>query len=397
MASVDFKYERFSGEAADVEALSQILSWSFSFPPTDAEPWVRRGGLENVRVVRRGKSIAACLLLIPMGQFFGGVSVRMAGVAGVATAATERGTGAATVLMRAFIEEMHAEGYPISTLYPATRKLYRRAGYEPAGGRFEVAVPIRSLKALDRETPIRPFEAKDEAALVEAYTAYARDLPGHLDRGGYVWHRVKNPRSENARCFVIDREGRGGGLDGYIYLYEKKPGGYHYNLHLTDIVARSARSVRRLLTFIADHGTMGDDAIWFTGPADRLVQALPEVGYHFHLHDHWMIRMVDVKRALAARGYPEGVEMDLHFDIKDDLIPANTGRFVLQVAGGKGTVRKGGRGRIRLDIRGLAPLYSGHLAPSALEAAGLVEGPPAELARAATVFAGPAPWMPDMF
>jgi predicted acetyltransferase len=400
MSDARFHYERFSGDAADMEALAQILSWSFGFPANDAEPWLRRGGLENVRVLRDKsdkKEIVACLLIIPMGQFFGGKSVRMAGVAGVATAATARGTGAATVLMRAAVEEMRASGYPISALYPATRTLYRRAGYEPAGGHFEVTVPIKTLKPVDRTAVIRPVEAKDEAAIVEAYTAYARDLPGHLDRGDYVWHRVKNPRGESARGFVIERGGRAGGLDGYVYLYEKKRPTFHYDLHITDIVARSPRAVKRLLTFLADHTTMGENLSWSTGPADRLVQALPEVGYSIELRDHWMIRVVDVPGALAARGYPEGLETEIHFAITDDLLPENTGKFVLEVAGGEGRVRKGGRGRLRLDIRGLAPLYSGHLAPISLEAAGLIEGPAAELARAAPVFAGPAPWMPDMF
>lgn len=380
-----------------MDSLVEILSWSFGFPPIDAEPWLRRGGIENVRVLRQGNAVLACLMLIPMGQFFGGRSVRMAGVAGVATAAAARGTGAATVLMRAAVEEMNASGYPISTLYPATRTLYRRAGYEPAGGRFEVTVPINKLKAFDRSAVIRPVEPKDEAAIEHAYTAYARDLPGHLDRGDYVWHRIKNPRGEIPRGFVIEGEGRRAGLDGYLFLYEKKRLSYHYDLRITDIVARTPRAARRLLTFLADHNTMGETVAWFTGPSSRLVQALPEIGYEILLRDHWMLRIVDAQAALAARDYPAGIEMELHFQVTDDLIAENNGKFVLQVAGGKGRVKRGGRGRLQLDIRGLAALYSGHLAPISLEAAGLIEGPAAELSRAATVFAGPAPWMPDMF
>jgi predicted acetyltransferase len=397
MSDATFQYDRFSSDASDMDALADILSWSFGFPAIDAEPWLRRGGLENVRVLRRGKAIVACLLLIPMGQFFGGRSVRMAGVAGVATAATARGTGAATVLMRAAVEEMRAYGYPISALYPATRTLYRRAGYEPAGGRFEISVPVKALKAVERSTDIRPFEPKDEAAVMAAYSAYARDVPGHLDRGDYVWYRIRNPRGESPRGFVIEGSGRGAKLEGYVFVYEKRLPTFHYDLRLTDIVARTPRAVRRLLTFLADHTTMAENLSWYTGPSSSLVQALPEVGYTIQLHDHWMIRIVDVQGALEARDYAEGIEMEVHLAITDDLLPENNGKFVLQVAGGKGRVKKGGRGRLRMDVRGLAPLFSGHLTPIALEAAGLVEGPAAELARAATVFAGAAPWMPDMF
>jgi predicted acetyltransferase len=60
-------------------------------------------------------------------------------------------------------------------------------------------------------------------------------------------------------------------------------------------------------------------------------------------------------------------------------------------------VRAGGRGELRLDVRGLAPLFSGLVAPADLAVAGLVEGPAAALDVAQRLFAGPEPWMPDFF
>jgi len=70
---------------------------------------------------------------------------------------------------------------------------------------------------------------------------------------------------------------------------------------------------------------------------------------------------------------------------------------VLEVSGGRGRVREGGEGRLRLKERGLACVYTGFLAPRGAEAAGLAEGDDAEMARAVTVFAGATPWMSDMF
>ena len=59
--------------------------------------------------------------------------------------------------------------------------------------------------------------------------------------------------------------------------------------------------------------------------------------------------------------------------------------------------REGGRGGLRVDVRGLAALYSGRLSPEELRVTGLLDGEPRDLAAAALAFAGPAPWMPDMF
>lgn len=388
-------YGPLRGDDADeLRVISDLLGWSFAFAPPDAEPWLRRGGLENVRVVRRGGAAVAALMVVPMGQFFGGRSVPMAGIAGVATAPEARGTGAATALMRTAMRDLYAAGWPLSTLFPTTRPLYRRAGYEPAGGRFELTMPIDRIAVSDRALPIRAIEAGDEAAVVAAYTAHARDVAGHLDRGDYIWSRLRGPRGEVARGYLVEQGDR---VAGYLYLFERRTTPPNFDLRITDVVARTPEAARRILTFIADHGTTAVNVSWFTGPVDTLVQMLPEVGYELHSHDHWMLRVVDVAGALAARGYPEGLEAELHLDVRDELIPENQGRFVLSVAGGRGEVRKGGRGDLRLDVRGLAPLYTGHLPPVSLAASGLLEGPSAELARAASVFAGPAPWMPDIF
>ena len=65
--------------------------------------------------------------------------------------------------------------------------------------------------------------------------------------------------------------------------------------------------------------------------------------------------------------------------------------------GGTARVEAGGGGHLKLDVRGLAPLFSGHLSPQQLEKSSQIEGPEADLEMAATVFAGPVPWMSDAF
>lgn len=378
----------------EIRAISEILSWAFAFPPSDAESWMRKGGLENFRIVRRGKNPIACLVQIPMGQFFGGRSIPMVGIAGVATAVHARGTGVATDMMRATLRELHRNGIPLSTLYPATRPLYRRVGYEPAGGRYLLSLPLRALSAADRSLTVTPITPEKEGAVREAYTEFARQEPGHLDRGEYVWGRVKNPRGEKAQGYCVERKER---VEGYVYLLQKKTEGIHFDLQVTDMLARTAAAGRRILALLADHGTTGSMVRWYTGPSGIFLQLLQDIGFEIRSSDHWMLRIVDVAQALSARGYPDGLESELHLDIRDDIIDENNGRFVLKVASGTGSVEKGGHGHLRMDIRGLAPLYSGYLTAYSLAASGLLDGASAELAKAAAIFNGAAPWMPDMF
>jgi len=61
--------------------------------------------------------------------------------------------------------------------------------------------------------------------------------------------------------------------------------------------------------------------------------------------------------------------------------------------------RLGGTGAtdISLGVNALATLYTGHLSPQAMAGLGLVEASAAGLATATTLFAGPRPWLSDMF
>lgn len=94
------------------------------------------------------------------------------------------------------------------------------------------------------------------------------------------------------------------------------------------------------------------------------------------------------------RGYGEGVSAEAHLDVRDDVLPTNNARFVVEVSGGRARVRKGGRGSAKIDVRGLAALYSGFMSPRELVATGYVDGPCDALGP---VFAGPHPWMGEIF
>ena len=133
------------------------------------------------------------------------------------------------------------------------------------------------------------------------------------------------------------------------------------------------------------------------GPSDPLLAIVPEQRYTAHMLDHWMLRITHLSAAIAARGYNPGGEMELHLRVTDDVIESHQGDWIVRVSDGVGVAEKGGRGEVALDIRALASLYSGHLSVATLKTAGWIDGPKEALAAAQTVFAGPAPWMPDGF
>lgn len=377
-----------------MDAVSALLGWSFAFPPEKALEWLESQGLEHARVLRTGKSAVAALLEIPMGQFFGGWSVPTVGIAGVGVAPEHRGSGAGHALMRATVIELHRQSVALSTLYPSTQKLYRGAGWEVAGGRYEIRIAPSLIRVRENEGTLRAMEPADRPAVEALFRASASQVNGELDRGPYIWRRVFEPRDKRVRTWLVEN---GGTLEGYAALFEDDAEPPYHGLVATDLRATTQRAALRLLSLLADHKTLARTVTWRGGPTHPFLHLLPERGYEVRLRDPWMLRICHVGRALGGRGYPRGLRAELHLDVKDEIVAKNGGRWVLEIADGIGRAAPGGRGRVKLDVRALAALYTGHLPAETLAIAGKLAGSAADLAAASAAFAGPTPSMTDMF
>ncbi|MGH7163103.1 MAG: GNAT family N-acetyltransferase [Planctomycetota bacterium] len=378
------------GGREDVSALAAILAVSFGATEEGFRGWLEAAGIADVRVARRGGVPAGGLLLVPMGQFFGGRSVPMTGVAGVGVAPEHRGAGVASRLMAEVLEELHGRGVALSALYASTQTLYRKVGYELAGVSLQFRASAASLPSFPRDAAVRPITAAEQPRVRELYTAFAARSPGHLDRREYIWRRVEEPDGVPARGWLAEP-------DGYLYLTQQRRERGGHDLLVGDLVALSPESGRRLLSLLSDFRSLAKAVTWRGGPASALPLLFPEETVRTRVRHPWMLRVVDVSAALEARGYPHGVETELHLAVRDDFLPANSRKWVLSVSKGTAGVRPGGRGRLHVDIRGLAPLYTGYLAPEQVRAGGLLDGPDADLRAAAAVFSGPLPSMPDHF
>jgi len=387
--------ERAAGEE-DLAAYAALVTHVYTTDGLEGtQRWVQRSGPENVRVLRSGGKVAGGLLLAPMGQWFGGRSVPMNGIVAVAIPPEHRGGGAATTLMRETVRQLRDEGFPLSALYPSTQTLYRRAGWERAGVKLRITVPMGTIGLAERDLTVRPATEADHPAMEACYAARAKASQGLLDRGPYVWGRVRASEDDVIHGYVVEESGR---VTGYTHFCHERPAEGMQRIWCTDLVATTPAAGRRLLSFLGDHRTLAGEVGWHAAPSDPFLGLLPENrGVTVKARTVWMLRLCDVERALAERGWPVGVDAELHLDVADDLIPENAGRWTVRVAGGRAEVARGGRGTLRCDVRGLASLYTGFLSPHDAVVSGALEGPADAGAAATAAFAGPFPWMADGF
>jgi predicted acetyltransferase len=383
-------YRRY--QESDREALLPILMDAFGVERDNCLAWMDRSPSERWRVVTQD-TVVGGLLLIPAAQWYGGRRVSMTGIAGVAIAATARGRKAGQTLMGSMLKELHETGTPLSALYSSTSSFYRHCGYERAGSRFLAELHIRDLNARAGPLEVRELDDEGHVQAGEIYDRHRKE-DACLVRNEYLWKRIRFPRGMTAKGygFYLGRE-----LQGYTYLTRKSEGFQNNSFEATDLVLTTAEATQTFLGFLAGQRALFQSAVWPTPPNSPLFLKLPEPwNYKLHLDEHWMLRLVCVDLALQQRGYPAGLESELHLHVSDPLLPGNSGPRILRVKQGRGTIEKGGRGDLSLDVGALASLYTGFMPSENLALAGRAQGSPQVLAAATAIFTG-QPQMTDFF
>jgi predicted acetyltransferase len=385
---------------ADAAGYARVLAHSFGRTEPESAHWLTLLPRSAMRVMKERDRVVAGLMLIHMGQYFGGASVPMIGISAVGTAPEARGDGVALEMMKRCVAEMHAGGGVISGLYPATQRLYRLAGWEQSGHRFEVRIPPANIGVREKSLAVRALEAGDKEAVRALYSRIARHHDGNLDRAPVGWDRIERPppsRQDPARAFVVEGSS---GIEGYVYLSQQAPvppaRGKH-EVRVQDMLASTERAARRLWAFLGSYATMVTEIVWNAGPCHPMLLVLSEQPYKLSLQLHWMTRVLDVPRALEARGYSPHLRARVSIEVRDELVASNNGVFTLDVEGGRGRVTRGGTPTARTSVQGLAAMYTGYMPAPMLRPMGMVEGDEGALAALGSVFAGGVPWMTDMF
>jgi len=387
-----FEYSQ-NVNSEDVLRLGNILDQCF-LELGENESYINRIGVENLRIIHQNDQVAGGLALISMGQWWGGVSVPMTGIAAVGIACEYRGTGGAIALMQHTVKELYGSGVPISVLYPATQRLYRKAGYEQAGATCVWEIPAESIQVREQLLPVKPVVPINIEVFHDLYHKQATLNNGNLNRNKFMWEKVSKPlEKEPLYAYLI---GEADQPQGYI-IFSQHADKDDTILRIRDWVVLTTAAAQSFWSFLANHRSQIDKIRWRSSAVDSLTLLLPEQTAKLKYISRWMLRVINVVKALEKRGYPKKIQTELHLEVEDDLIAENNGKFILSIANGRGEVTKGGKGELQLDIKGLAPLYTGLFTPQQLQITGKLQGTETSLDTATQVFAGSSPWMIDFF
>ena len=303
--------------------------------------------------------------------------VPVAGVTAVGVLPSHRRQGVLSAMMRHQLTELRARGESLSVLLASEALIYGRFGYGPATYTAQLKVP-RHKAAL--AAPRARGGAEVEAAgsvevlrraecgeiLEEVYDRYRRAQPGALSRPHRWWAlRAGQPPVSPAPRYVAVHRNADGVPDGYA-SYAVESG----TLTVDETIATDDAVFTALARFVLEHDLVSK-VVFKQVPSDHPLRwqfADFRAGEVSGDMDWLWVRLLDVPRALTARGWFTDGELVL--DVDDPFLGEHD-RYLLTVQDGKADcVATDREPDLSLDIRDLGSIYLGGTAPSTLARAG---------------------------
>ena len=378
------------------EAVAAVAGFSFNYA-VRPESVSLNGSLcafDDGRVVAISRALA-------FQQWWGGARVPCAGVAGVAVLPEYRGRGIAGQLMRQLLEKRRAQGDALSVLYPANAPLYRQLGYEFAGLHPEFALPVKDLPGYrgpaDGAREMRDSEMPEVMACFSTFASRHNGPVESTDRERWREHILAHKdEGTHQRTMVVPGDA---GVEGYAsyFLGNWETGGYP--LFCKHLVAVTPRAFAVLLGHFRRFENSAASLTWRGSPSTTPVGlAAGATGFSIVPKlRRWMLRVVDVRRALESRGYGDQ-SGEVVLEIDDPLFAENSGTWLLRVELGRGKAEKLDRRPGRpLSIGIFSALYAGLATPWDLVLLGAMPAEGPQAGAMSKLFAGPVAWMPDFF
>lgn len=340
---------------SDMKQAMRLGSESFGNPPTpDADlPSSTREGREWFGAFD-GDQLVAQAINREFHSWFGGVAIPTAGVAFVGVTAEYRGRGIVRPLLDALLASAIERGSAVSALFPTAPRVYRGLGYERITDLIVSEVPTNALSGLpSSSTTTRRATVDDLAAIRAVYDAWSSEQNGPLTRTSPSMGGLVDADGLGAFSGITLAVDSSGTVTGYAAWNRGE--GYEENakIEVLDLIARSADAYRALLNTLGSFAGVAPTTTIRTSGDDAVRMLLPTSHWKVTASTPYMLRLLDIDKALSLRGYPKAVAAELPFTVNGE-------KRLLSLADGAGICTGAGHEDTReLTPQGLAALYAG--------------------------------------
>lgn len=393
----------------EIEAASLISAQAFGAPHRfDITPFAERmKGLypaEDYIGAFEDGELTAFMHVIPRRMRINGGSVGFGAVSPVASSALHRRKGHAAALLRQSLQQMKERGQPLSGLYTPHPALYRRYGWEVAGGRRTYEFNPKDLELTHQPSQrgrLRHVTVEDWQRLDAIHRRYAGDANGPFERDELWWRNWVFGTWMGTTEGIVWQDGDGVDQGYLMYFDPVTPVPELTRIFVFELTALTADAYLNLVTVLGQHDIRAK--IQLPAPLDDPLQLLFVDTERMQISERFtvMLRVVDLETALRARPPADpSLNTEVTLTVADASAPWNDGTWRLCATGGRLLAeRSEGSGELRLDAKVLGPLYSGYVTPSRAATAGLLHADSVDaLRRADAIFAvTKPPYFPDSY
>jgi predicted acetyltransferase len=333
-------------------------------------------------------------------SWIGGARVPTAGVAGVAVVPEHRGAGLARQVVTHLLHSARERGAVIATLFRTAPALYRSLGFEQVTELVDGSLPTSALRGIrPKGTALRRAAPTDAADIHRLYSTFAASGSCLLSRDGASFD-VSDDDLIAAMDGITLAVDDGGATVGYVSWNRGVGYGQGASLSVVDLLALTGDGYRALMSAISSFDAVTPTVRVRTSGTDPIHWLIAGAGWSVSQVSPYMLRVIDLAGAVAARGWPTGLAAEVTLEIEDPLCPWNSGRHRLVLDGGTGRLEQAAVGAIATGVRlsGLALLYAGGVSAATLRRADLITGGSRRSdAVLDAAFAGPRPAVLDYF
>jgi predicted acetyltransferase len=312
--------------------------------------------VRSLAVFERESVVATLSAYVVQIALPGAVSAEATALVDIGVVPERRGLGFARALVTAFCNQAHTRGEALAVLNTDLGGLYERFGFGVATTAWSAVLPARSdgsLADAARRGQIHLIKATEAAVVLpEIFVAAQQCRVGEVLRTSQWWeeHLADATRADTRTEFaVIERDG-----DRQGYVAFARPTSRSGPVVVAELVVADEVSSRDLLDFVRDLAN-GQPIRLRAQPFD----ALDERAAEREASPQLWLRILDVAQALSLRRY--AAESRTVFAIRDELLEANRGRFLLEThADGTATVAScKDEAMIALDVGVLGRVFLG--------------------------------------
>ncbi|MCI1986836.1 MAG: GNAT family N-acetyltransferase [Lactobacillus sp.] len=326
---------------------------------------------------------------------FAGVTYGMSGIGYVASYPEAGGNGSIAAIMKAAFAEMRANHETLSYLAPFSAPFYRRFGYEGAFDQVTHHLRAADFPRVPKPDPAIQVQRRSfKAAIPAMQTIYGRNKAatrGGLLRETWWWENLAEhyPQREVAVAMLGDHP------SGYA-VYERA--GETFRLH--ELFYDDLTALIALGHFIGAHRSAFAQFVYTTGNPESLHDLFPEpLVLKTSVAAYMMARIVDVEDFLRRYPYQISDLAPVIFELSDDFIPENAGRWQLAIDDGRVTCQRVTKGEpaIRLSEQQLVKAAFGVRSLRDSYSLGLIDGEAYTIAAVSDIFLSQQTQLYDYF